>query len=209
MLPKKSKIAGVDEVGKGALFGPVFAGAVILDENAEITLINAGLKDSKLLTSKKRAILVPLIKQEAQSWALGQASQKEIDLIGIRSATEKAMIRALEKLKNPPEMVLVDGVLPIRLWRGSQKTLVHGESKYPAIAAASVLAKEARDELIKRLADIYPGYGLETNVGYGSKFHREALVKIGPTSLHRKSFLSKLLPSTSVHSQSKAILDTN
>jgi len=194
MVPKKSETAGVDEVGKGSLFGPVFAGAVLLDQNAEIALLKAGLTDSKLLTSKKRELLVPLIKQEAQAWALGQASQKEIDLIGIRSATEKAMIRALEKLTKPLQMVLVDGVLPIRLWKGHQKTLVHGERKYPAIAAASVLAKEARDALIKRLAENYPGYGLDTNVGYGSTFHREALLEIGPTSLHRKSFLSKIIP---------------
>ena len=194
MVPKKSETAGVDEVGKGSLFGPVFAGAVLLDQNAEIALLNAGLTDSKILTSKRRALLVPLIKQEAQAWALGQASQKEIDLIGIRSATEKAMIRALEKLTKPLQMVLVDGVLPIRLWKGHQKTLVHGEKKCPAIAAASVLAKEARDALIKRLAENYPGYGLDTNVGYGSTFHRKALLEIGPASLHRKSFLSKIIP---------------
>ena len=193
MLLKQSEIAGVDEVGKGALFGPVFAGAVILDEQNEITLLNAGLKDSKILTAKKRAILVPLIKKNSIAWALGHASNQEIDSIGIRSATEKAMIRALMQLKSPLQMVLVDGILPIRSWAGPQETLVNGEKKSPAIAAASVLAKEARDELIRLLAQNYPGYSLETNVGYGTKFHREALIKLGPTSLHRKSFLSKLL----------------
>ena len=189
---KFNEIVGIDEVGKGALFGPVFAGAVILKSDAETTLLNAGLKDSKALTSKKRANLVPLIQEKAKDWGLGQASSQEIDSIGIRKATELAMLRALQRLKNPIDMVLVDGVLPIRLWNGAQKTLVHGESKSAAIAAASVLAKEARDSLIKRLSNQYPEYGLKTNVGYGTKLHREVLISLGPTPLHRQSFLSKI-----------------
>ncbi|MDP6833691.1 MAG: ribonuclease HII [Prochlorococcaceae cyanobacterium ETNP1_MAG_9] len=186
------KIVGVDEVGKGALFGPVFAGAVILESDAETTLLEAGLKDSKALTSKKRASLSPLIQEKAKDWGLGQASAQEIDSIGIRKATELAMLRALQKLQNPIDIVLVDGVLPIRIWNGEQKTLVHGESKSAAIAAASVLAKEARDSLIKRLSNQYPEYGLTTNVGYGTKLHREVLIAFGPTPLHRQSFLSKI-----------------
>ena len=193
MAPKTKLIAGVDEVGKGSLFGPVFAGAVVLENHAKITLLNAGLKDSKVLTSKKREMLVPLIHEQAKDWALGQASSREIDLIGIRKATEKAMLRALQRLKQPIDLVLVDGVLPLRLWEGKQKTLIHGESESPAIAAASVLAKEARDGLIKRLSNHYPEYGLKTNVGYGTKLHRKVLVALGPTHLHRKSFLSKIL----------------
>ena len=186
------KIVGVDEVGKGALFGPVFAGAVILESDAETTLLEAGLKDSKALTSKKRASLSPLIQEKAKDWGLGQASAQEIDSIGIRKATELAMLRALQKLQNPIDIVLVDGVLPIRIWNGEQKTLVHGESKSAAIAAASVLAKEARDSLIKRLSNQYPEYGLTSNVGYGTKLHREVLIAFGPTPLHRQSFLSKI-----------------
>ena len=186
------KIVGVDEVGKGALFGPVFAGAVILESDAETTLLEAGLKDSKALTSKKRASLSPLIQEKAKDWGLGQASAQEIDSIGIRKATELAMLRALQKLQNPIDIVLVDGVLPIRIWNGEQKTLVHGESKSAAIAAASVLAKETRDSLIKRLSNQYPEYGLTTNVGYGTKLHREVLIAFGPTPLHRQSFLSKI-----------------
>ena len=186
------KIVGVDEVGKGALFGPVFAGAVILESDAETTLLEAGLKDSKALTSKKRASLSPLIQEKAKDWGLGQASAQEIDSIGIRKATELAMLRALQKLQNPIDIVLVDGVLPIRIWNGEQKTLVHGESKSAAIAAASVLAKEARDSLIKRLSNQYPEYGLTSNVGYGTKLHREILIAFGPTPLHRQSFLSKI-----------------
>ncbi len=185
-------IAGIDEVGKGALFGPVFAGAVILDKQSESFLIKAGLKDSKKLSSKKRAALTPLIKEKASSWALGQASAKEIDLHGIRTATEKAMIRAIHRLKQQPMLLLIDGCLPLRLWEGKQRTLIKGEDKSAAIAAASVLAKVTRDALIKELAKQYPFYGLETNSGYGTIIHRRALIQKGATELHRKSFLSKI-----------------
>ena len=187
-----NEIAGIDEVGKGALFGPVFAGAVILNKQSESLLITAGLKDSKKLSAKKRGVLVPLIKEIAISWALGQASAKEIDMIGIRKATEKAMLRAVHRLKPQPVLLLIDGCLPLRLWEGKQKTLIKGEDKSAAIAAASVLAKVHRDTLIKQLANKYPSYGLETNSGYGTIFHRNALIEKGPTELHRKSFLSKI-----------------
>jgi len=192
MLPNQP-IVGVDEVGRGCLFGPVFAGAVILDEIAEKKLLDAGLKDSKALSASKRASLTPLILQTSTAWALGQASAGEIDLIGIREATERAMLRALQKISHPINLVLVDGLLPLRLWEGPQTTLVRGESHSAAIAAASVLAKEARDSLIKRLAKQYPKYGLEKHVGYGTKIHRESLIKEGPSRLHRRSFLSKIM----------------
>ena len=193
MKASKFLIAGVDEVGKGCLFGPVFAGAVILSKENELKLLSKGLKDSKKLNPQQRNQLVPLIKENSIAWSLGQSSAREIDINGIRMATEKAMIRALEKFVSPPDLILVDGILPIRLWRGKQKTQVRGESHYPSIAAASVLAKEARDELIKRLAKKYSSYGLELNKGYGTKVHRKNLIKEGPTTLHRKSFLSKLV----------------
>jgi len=193
MKASKFLIAGVDEVGKGCLFGPVFAGAVILSKENELKLLSKGLKDSKKLNPQQRNQLVPLIKENSIAWSLGQASAREIDINGIRMATEKAMIRALEKFVSPPDLILVDGILPIRLWRGEQKNQVRGESHYPSIAAASVLAKEARDELIKRLAKKYISYGLELNKGYGTKVHRKNLIKEGPTKLHRKSFLSKLV----------------
>ena len=118
------KIAGVDEVGRGSLFGPVFAAAIILSKESEMHLIKVGLKDSKKLSSKKRTSLVPLIKQVSSCWGIGQASAKEIDLIGIRSATERAMIRAINRLKIKPTMLLIDGNLPLRLWLGKQKTLI-------------------------------------------------------------------------------------
>ena len=102
------------------------------------------------------------------------------------------MLRALEKFLSPPDLILVDGILPIRLWPGRQQTQIRGESHFPSIAAASVLAKQARDELIKRLALKYKLYGLETNKGYGTAIHRQSLIKSGSTKLHRKSFLTKL-----------------
>jgi len=192
MNTNKSLIAGVDEVGKGCLFGPVFAAAVILSKENEIELLNQGLKDSKKLSHRQRHNLVPLIKTNSIAWTIGQASAREIDVIGIRDATEKAMLRALEKFSSPPDLILVDGILPIRLWPGKQKTQVRGESHFASIAAASVLAKEARDELIKRLACKYTFYGLEQNKGYGTKIHRNNLIKEGASRLHRKSFLSKI-----------------
>ena len=192
MSTHKYLIAGVDEVGKGCLFGPVFAGAVILSKTNESKLLSQGLKDSKKLSQRKRYKLVPLIKENSIAWSLGQASAREIDRIGIREATEKAMVRALEKFSSPPDLILVDGILPIRPWSGKQKTQVRGENHFPSIAAASVLAKEARDELIQRLAPIYSFYGLEKNKGYGTEIHRTNLIKEGATRLHRKSFLSRL-----------------
>ena len=192
METNKSLIAGVDEVGKGCLFGPVFAGAVILSKENERNLLNQGLKDSKRLSPRQRHNLVPLIKKNSIAWAIGQASAREIDSVGIRKATEKAMLRALEKFPSPPDLILVDGVLPIRIWPGEQKTQIRGESHFASIAAASVLAKENRDELMKRLAFKYSIYGLDKNKGYGTEIHRTNLIKAGGSKLHRKSFLSKL-----------------
>ncbi|MEY4297858.1 MAG: hypothetical protein RLZZ423_1037 [Cyanobacteriota bacterium] len=193
-----ARVAGVDEVGRGCWFGPVFAGAVILSAAAERELATAGLTDSKALTARRRAALVPQITAATDAWALGQASAREIDRHGIRTATEWAMLRALQRLPlrgaPTPEHVLVDGVLPLRCWQGPQQTLVRGDSQNLAIAAASVLAKQARDALISRLAAAYPGYGLERHAGYGTALHRQALLALGPTPLHRRSFLSRVLP---------------
>ena len=194
-IPSGSSIAGVDEVGRGCLFGPVFAAAVVLDGDAADGLQAAGLTDSKKLTPRRRAALVPRIEECSLAWALGQASAREIDGVGIRGATELAMLRALQWLPSRPELVLVDGTLPLRLWTGPQRTVVRGDSRSAAIAAASVIAKEARDALIRRLAVRFRGYGLEKHVGYGTAQHREALLASGPTPLHRRSFLTRLLKS--------------
>ncbi len=182
-------VAGVDEVGRGSLFGPVFASAVILSPPAEVFLTAAGLTDSKALSPRKRAALVPLIRSRAEAWAIGQASAADIDRLGIRSATEFAMVRALQRLPAPIHLLLVDGNLPLRCWSGPQRTLVGGDRLCAAIAAASVLAKEERDALIRRLAPRFPGYGLERHMGYGTALHRQALQERGPTALHRRSFL--------------------
>ena len=184
-------LAGVDEVGRGSLFGPVFAGAVILPRRAEAPLKAAGLTDSKLLTRRQRSALVPLIRRLARAWAMGQASAREIDRLGIRSATELAMHRALQRLNHPIALVVVDGALPLRTWPGPQRTLVGGDRLCTSIAAASVLAKEERDALIRRLAPRFPGYGLERHAGYGTAHHRMALLEQGPSALHRRTFLRR------------------
>ncbi len=195
MNRNSATIAGIDEVGKGSLFGPVFAGAVVLSKSAEVFLKKNGLTDSKKLSSLKRSRLVPLIKDAASSWALGQASSQEIDQQGIRMATENAMIRALQKLTQEIDLILIDGLLPIRQWKGDQQTIVRGDSKYASIAAASVLAKVARDDLIKRLSIRFQGYGLEQNMGYGTAIHRKNLLALGASPLHRQSFLKKIFSS--------------
>ena len=188
-----SIVIGVDEVGRGSLFGPVFAGAITLNKKDETLLIDNGLKDSKKLSHKKRNMLAKIILRNNLDFGLGQASHKEIDDIGIRGATELAMIRALQKVNQQYEMVLVDGILPIRNWKGNQRTVVKGDSIYACISAASVLAKVKRDALITRLAMRFPQYELERNVGYGTDYHRKALIRIGSSSLHRKSFLNKII----------------
>ncbi len=184
--------AGVDEVGRGCLFGPVYAAAVVLPAPAAERLNREGLTDSKKLSARRRAALVPRIEAEALAWALGQASAAEIDRLGIRAATERAMVRALQRLPASPALVLVDGNLPLRGWEGPQCSLVGGDSLCPAIAAASVLAKQARDALLERLALRFPGYGLERHRGYGTRLHREALERLGTTPLHRRSFLGRM-----------------
>ncbi len=185
--------AGVDEVGRGALFGPVFAAAVVLPGSALAPLAAAGLTDSKALSARRRQRLLPLITGLARAWGLGQASAREIDRDGIRAATESAMLRALQRLPATPALVLVDGILPLRPWRDPQRTLVRGDRHCLAIAAASVLAKQTRDALLLRLAAHHPGYGLEHHVGYGTAVHGDALRRLGTTPLHRHSFLGRQL----------------
>ena len=192
-IPCHQGVAGVDEVGRGCLFGPVFAGAVVLELPNANRLLQEGLTDSKRLSARRREALVPLIEREAKVWGLGQASAREIDLLGIRPATELAMLRALQRLPHRPELVLVDGNLPLRPWIGEQRSIVAGDRHAPAIAAASVIAKQSRDALIQRLSCRFSGYGLERHAGYGTAQHREALCALGPSALHRRSFLRRLL----------------
>ena len=179
-------ICGVDEAGRGPLAGPVCAAAVILPEHLQIP----GLNDSKKLTDKKRRELFPVIQEQAIAYGIGLASESEIDEINILQATFLAMRRALEQLTVRPEIALIDGNretdfgLPV-------KTVVKGDSLSANIAAASILAKVTRDNLMMELAQQYPEYGFEIHKGYGTKAHYEALRTYGPCPIHRKTFLKK------------------
>lgn len=179
-------ICGVDEAGRGPLAGPVCAAAVILPPNIEIP----GLNDSKKLTDKKRRELFPIIKEMAISYGIGYASHEEIDEINILQATYLAMERALAQLDPKPDLALIDGNrakdfgIPV-------KTVVKGDSLSASIAAASVLAKVSRDDLMLQLAEEYPQYGFEIHKGYGTKAHYEALRTYGHSPVHRMTFLKK------------------
>ena len=183
---------GLDEVGRGCIFGPVLAAVVVLTKESSLLLKNLGVKDSKQLSQKKREMLLPQIFNLSFDWGIGQGSVREIEQIGIRSATEIAMIRAVDKLKFNPKKIFVDGPLPLRSWSGLQENIIRGDSKYVSIAASSILAKVTRDALMESLSKRYQGYYLEKNKGYGTKEHFSCLKKIGPTNLHRNSFIKKL-----------------
>jgi len=183
-----SNPAGVDEVGRGCLFGPVVAAAVILPRSAVAGLEAEGLTDSKKLSAAQRDRLDLLIRDQAISWGLGMSSVAEIDRINILQASLLAMTRALQKLEPRPLACLVDGNRLIPELPYLQRTVVGGDSLEPAIAAASIIAKVWRDRLIIRLGNRYPGYGLERHKGYGTKQHRAAIAGLGLTPLHRMSF---------------------
>jgi len=183
-------VAGVDEVGRGPLAGPVVTAAVILPEYYELPY----LTDSKKLTEKRRNNLDLLIKEQALAWFIAQANVQEIDELNILHATMLAMQRAVAGLSIRPELVLVDGNRTPDF--GIQaKAIVGGDGLEPSISAASVIAKVARDSLMKDYAQKYPGYGFERNSGYPTKQHREALIDQGVTPIHRSSFapVKKLL----------------
>ncbi|MDM9380906.1 ribonuclease HII [Chlorogloeopsis sp. ULAP01] len=181
-------IAGVDEVGRGCLFGPVVAAAVILPKSALSALVAAEIKDSKKLSSSRRHKLAQQIRSLAIDWRIGFASVAEIDRINILQATLLAMKRAVLKLKVQPALCLIDGNQLIQDLALPQQTIVKGDERSLCIAAASILAKVWRDELVIRFASKYPMYDLESNKGYGSKKHLLALQKYGPSPLHRQSF---------------------
>ena len=179
-------ICGVDEAGRGPLAGPVCAAAVILPDHLDLP----GLTDSKKLTDKKRRELFPLIQEQAVAYGIGFASEQEIDEINILQATFLAMGRALEQLGVKPDLALIDGNrekdfgIPV-------KTVVKGDSLSANIAAASILAKVTRDDVMVELAQQYPQYGFEIHKGYGTKAHYEALRQHGPSPVHRMTFLKK------------------
>jgi ribonuclease HII len=179
-------ICGVDEAGRGPLAGPVCAAAVILPPHAQIP----GLNDSKKLTDKKRRELYPVIMEQAVAYGIGFASHEEIDEINILQATYLAMERAIAKLSVRPELALIDGNrakdfgVPV-------KTVIKGDSLSASIAAASILAKVTRDDLMLEAAREYPQYAFDVHKGYGTKAHYEALAAYGPSPIHRMSFLKK------------------
>lgn len=179
-------ICGVDEAGRGPLAGPVCAAAVILPPHLEIP----GLTDSKKLTDKKRRELFPIIQEQAIAFGIGLASEQEIDERNILNATFLAMQRALDQLNVRPDLALIDGNretdfgLPV-------KTVVKGDSLSANIAAASVLAKVTRDDIMLEQAKLYPEYGFDVHKGYGTKAHYAALREYGHCAIHRLSFLKK------------------
>ena len=179
-------ICGVDEAGRGPLAGPVCAAAVILPRGLELP----GLNDSKKLTDKKRRELYPIIKEQAIAYGIAFATEQEIDELNILQATFLAMQRAIDQLEGKADLALIDGNrekdfgLPV-------KTIVKGDSRSANIAAASVLAKVTRDDLMEEMAKQYPQYGFEIHKGYGTKAHYAALTEHGPSPIHRMTFLRK------------------
>lgn len=179
-------IAGVDEVGRGPLAGPVVACALVMPPHLRAL---AGVADSKELSVAQRERLAPLIRARAYAVALGAASVREIERDNVLQATIRAMRRALERLPFLPDVVLVDGrPLPALGW--AHEAVIDGDAKCYCIAAASIVAKVVRDHLMRALALRHPGYGWERNAGYGTSEHLEALRRLGPTPHHRASFLS-------------------
>ena len=191
-------VAGLDEVGRGPLAGPVVAAAVILPRG----FVHAEIKDSKLLSAKQRDRLAPLIQQQAESWGLGVVEVGEIDRINILQASLLAMVKALDALdalKAPPDCLLIDGnqAIPAKLFQASrwstmalphQQTIVKGDQLCLSIAAASIVAKVARDEMMVGFDRQFPEYGFAGHKGYGSAAHLEALRRHGPSPIHRMSY---------------------
>ena len=188
-------IAGVDEVGRGPLAGPVVAAAVVLPRG----YTRAEIKDSKLLSAKQRQRLVELIQQDAQSWGIGVVKVADIDRLNILQASLLAMVKALAALKSTVDCVLIDGnqTIPLGLFRTGrfaagrllyQRTIIKGDQRCLSIAAASILAKVARDRIMAQLDEHYPQYGFAAHKGYSCASHFDALRRFGPSPIHRKSF---------------------
>ena len=184
----KGLIAGIDEVGRGPLFGPVAAAAVILDPETEILYLN----DSKKLSESRREALYDEIMEKAVAVGLAMVSAERIDEINILQATYEAMRAAVSKLSPQPDFLLVDAVTIPRL-SIPQCPIIKGDAKSRSIAAASIIAKVSRDRLLQQYDALYPGYGLAKNKGYGTAEHIKALKKLGPTPLHRRSFIRNFM----------------
>lgn len=180
--------AGCDEAGRGCLAGPVVAAAVILPDDFENSLLN----DSKKLSKSQRELLEPVILREAVAYGIGIVDNQEIDKMNILNASFEAMHRAIAQLKKKPELLLIDGNRFKAYKKVAHECIIKGDGKFLSIAAASILAKVHRDRLMAEFHEVHPEYGWNTNQGYPTTQHREAIRKFGSTSLHRQSF--KLLP---------------
>jgi ribonuclease HII len=191
-----SHVAGFDEAGRGALAGPVAAAAVILPPNPHLTWTLAGVRDSKQMPPRQREIWAARIKSVALAWRVEFSSVEEIDGLGIVPATRLAATRVLENLTIPPGYLLLDFRISLPESPLPQTALVKGDQLSLSIAAASVLAKTSRDMLMCELDSQYPGYGLERNKGYGTQTHRSAMMRLGYSPIHRKTFELKELRST-------------
>lgn len=185
-------VAGIDEAGRGPLAGPVHAAAVILGDGFDVR----GLADSKALTAARREDLAARIRDEALAWSVAFATVEEIDRLNILQATFLAMRRAVDALRVQPAEVWVDGNRAPR-WDWPTRCIVAGDASVPAISAASILAKTTRDAVMRQLAGEHPGYGFERHAGYPVPAHLEALVRLGPSPVHRRSFapVARLLDS--------------
>ena len=181
-------VCGIDEVGRGPLAGPVVAGAVILPQDCDILYIN----DSKKLTEKKREELYDIIADKAVAWAVGYASCERIDEINILQATYEAMRQAISNLKQKPDILLNDAVT-IPDVDIKQVPIIKGDAKSISIGAASIMAKVTRDRLMVKYDEVFPGYGFASNKGYGSAAHIEAIKKLGPCPIHRRSFIGNFI----------------
>ena len=179
----KKIVAGVDEVGRGSLVGPVYAAAVILNKRID----KKRLKDSKKLSKKKREILDFYLKKHC-IWAIGSASLKEIEKHNILNASLLAMKRAIKKLRRKPNLVIIDGNKIPEIKNYNLKSIIKADQKIPSVSAASIIAKVSRDKFIRKLSKKFKNYGWETNCGYGTKKHLLALKKFGATHHHRKTF---------------------
>jgi ribonuclease HII len=180
-------LAGLDEAGRGAWAGPVYAAAVILPRDNGILDILQGVRDSKKMTPRQRTYWAGRIRLAAAGWGIGAASAEEIDSRGIVAATRLAMQRALEACSCQPEHLLIDA-LRLPGVNVPQLALIKGDARSLSIAAASVLAKTARDAWMAELGEQYPGYGFAAHKGYGTRMHREALARLGPCAEHRRSY---------------------
>ena len=182
-MPVPQHVAGVDEAGRGPLAGPVYAAAVILDPARDIT----GIADSKQLTARARQRLAAEIKTHALAWAVARVDNLEIDRINILNASLSAMVLAVESLKFPPQLALVDGAICPRL-DCEVRAVVRGDATVASIGAASILAKVSRDEEMERMDLVYPGYGFARHKGYPTAEHLAALERLGICPIHRRSF---------------------